>query len=99
MGDTQLIQDYASNRSDDAFKALVDQYVGLVYSACFRQLKDRHLAEDATQAVFILLSQKAGALRETYLGGWLLTTSRYACANIRRSEHRRQHRERVVAMR
>jgi RNA polymerase sigma factor (sigma-70 family) len=98
MDDSQLIQEYARNRSDEAFKGLVDQYVGLVFSACLRQLKDRHLAEDATQAVFILLSQKAGALRQTYLTGWLLTTSRYACANIRRSQQRRQRREQVAAM-
>ena len=98
MDDSQLIQEYARSHSEDAFKGLVDQYVGLVYSACLRQLKDRHLAEDATQAVFILLSQKAGALRQTYLTGWLLTTARYACANIRRSEHRRMRRERVAAM-
>jgi RNA polymerase sigma factor (sigma-70 family) len=98
MDNSQLIQEYASSRSDDAFKALVDQYVGLVYSACLRQLKDRHLAEDATQAVFLLLSQKAGTLHQSYLTGWLLTTSRYACANIRKSEQRRQRREQLVAM-
>jgi RNA polymerase sigma factor (sigma-70 family) len=98
MNESQLIEQYAASRSDDVFRALVDQYVGLVYSACFRQLRDRHLAEDATQAVFILLSQKAGGVRSAYLSGWLLTTSRYACANIRRSERRRQRREQVVAM-
>jgi RNA polymerase sigma factor (sigma-70 family) len=98
MDEPQPLQDYLTSRSDEAFKTLVDQYVGLVYSACMRQLKDRHLAEDATQAVFLLLSQKAGALRQSHLSGWLLTTSRYACANIRKSEQRRQRREQVVAM-
>jgi RNA polymerase sigma factor (sigma-70 family) len=98
MNESPLIEEYAASRSDDVFKSLVDQYVGLVYSACYRQLKDRHLAEDATQAVFILLSQKAGSVRQAYLTGWLLTTSRYACANIRRTEQRRQRREQVVAM-
>jgi DNA-directed RNA polymerase specialized sigma24 family protein len=80
MDDSQLIQEYAGSRSNDAFKAVIEQYVGLVYSACLRQLKDRHLAEDASQAVFLLLSQKAGALNPGHLAGWLLTTSRYACA-------------------
>jgi RNA polymerase sigma factor (sigma-70 family) len=98
MDDSLLIQEYARSRSDDAFKGVVDQYVGLVYSACVRQLKDRHLAEDATQAVFLLLSQKRGVLSKPYLSGWLLTTARYACANIRRSEHRRARREQVAAM-
>jgi len=98
MNDSPLIQDYAASRSDDAFSALVEQYVGLVFSACCRQLEDRHLAEDATQAVFILLSQKAGALGQAYLSGWLLTTSRFVCSNIRKNQQRRQRRERVVAM-
>ena len=98
MDESRLLQEYASSRSDDAFKAIVDQYVGLVYSACVRQLRDRHLAEDAAQAVFILLSQKAGALSQTHLAGWLLTTSRFACSNIRRSQTRRQRREQVAAM-
>jgi RNA polymerase sigma factor (sigma-70 family) len=98
MNQSPLIEEYAASHSDDVFKSLVDQYVGLVYSACFRQLRDRHLAEDATQAVFILLSQKAGSVRQPFLTGWLLTTSRYACANIRRTEDRRKRREQVVAM-
>jgi RNA polymerase sigma factor (sigma-70 family) len=98
MENSQAIKEYAISRSDESFKALVDQYVGLVYSACLRHLKDRHLAEDAAQAVFLLLSQKAGSLTQRRLSGWLLTTSRYACANIRKKEQRRQSREQVAAM-
>jgi RNA polymerase sigma factor (sigma-70 family) len=98
MSDLQLIDDSKSIGGEEAFRKLVDQYLGLVYSACLRQLKDRHLAEDATQAVFILISQKAAAQRQGYLVGWLLTACRYACANIRKSEERRQRREQTVAM-
>ena len=94
----QLLQAFAACRSDDAFGSLVNEYVGLVYAACFRQLKDSHLAEDAAQAVFLLLSRKAGTLREASPAGWLLTTSRYVCANMRKSRERRLSREQVVAM-
>ncbi len=98
MTDSDLLRAYAENRSQDAFAALIDRYVRLVHSACVRQLADRHLAEDATQGVFVLLSQKAGKIAGDRLAGWLLTTARYACANIRRSEMRRQQREQVIAM-
>jgi RNA polymerase sigma factor (sigma-70 family) len=98
MTDSELLHAYAENRSEDAFAALIDRYIRLVYSACVRQLSDRHLAEDATQGVFVLLSQKAGKIPADRLAGWLLTTSRYACANIRRTTTRREQREQVVAM-
>ncbi len=98
MTDLELLQAFAANRSEDAFAALVDRYVRLVYSACVRQLGDRHLAEDATQGVFVLLSQRAGKVPGDRLASWLITTSRYACANIRKSEKRRKQREQVIAM-
>ncbi len=98
MNDAELMQAYASKGSQEAFETLVNQYTGLVYAACRRQLRDSHEAEDATQAVFLLLSQNARSIRQDRAAGWLLTTARYACANIRRSNQRRQRREQVVAM-
>lgn len=99
MNDEQLLRAYAKERSEGAFRLLVDRYVRLVYGACWRQLRDRHLAEDATQGVFVLLSQKAGRLRRDRLAGWLLTAARYACANMRKVQRRRERREEVAAMR
>jgi DNA-directed RNA polymerase specialized sigma24 family protein len=75
--DAQLPREYASNRSEAAFAALTRRYLVLVYSSCLRQLRDRHLAEDATQAVFLLFSQKAaaGSLRAPTLAAWVLTAA------------------------
>ncbi|MGA2440399.1 MAG: sigma-70 family RNA polymerase sigma factor [Tepidisphaeraceae bacterium] len=98
MSDAELLRQYSRSQSEDAFRALIDQYVNMVYSSCWRQLRDRHLAEDATQAVFMLLSQKAGAMRHSNLAGWLLTTAHYTCAKIRKMELRRHRRETAVAM-
>jgi RNA polymerase sigma factor (sigma-70 family) len=98
MSDSELLRAFAVNRSEEAFAALIDRYVRLVYSACVRQLGDRHLAEDATQGVFVVLSQRAGKVPGERLASWLITTSRYACANIRKSQKRRQQREQVIAM-
>ena len=98
MNDAELLRAYAGSGSEEAFRSLVDRYVRLVYGACWRQLGDRHLAEDATQGVFVLLSQRAGQLRQGRMAGWLLTAARYACANIRKVQQRRERREQVVAM-
>jgi RNA polymerase sigma factor (sigma-70 family) len=98
MNASELIAEYSRTRSDSAFGTLVERYIRLVHSACWRQLRDAQLAEDATQQVFVLLSQKAKSLRHDDLPGWLLTTARFVCANMNRSETRRVRREQVVAM-
>ena len=95
----QLLRDYAKTRSQDAFAMLVERYVGLVYSAARRQCRgDAHLAEDVTQAVFIILAEKAATVpADRPLSAWLLKTCAYCAANARRSKTHRQHHERRAA--
>lgn len=79
--DRQLLEQYAHG-SREALDVLVRRYVDLVYSAALRQVRDRHLAEDITQAVFLILAKKAGSIREgAAAGGWLLAVTRRTAVN------------------
>jgi DNA-directed RNA polymerase specialized sigma24 family protein len=60
-----------------------------------RQERDRHLAEEVTQAVFLALSQRARALQsETVLADWLTVVTRCAALNALKAESRRKQYER-----
>ena len=94
MDDWQLLSDYASRDSEEAFRTLVDRYAGLVYHGALRQAGNPHTAQDVTQAVFIALARKAGKIpRGTILSGWLFRATRFAFTNLAREAVRRQRRE------
>jgi RNA polymerase sigma factor (sigma-70 family) len=97
MDDVRLLQEFARDRSQEAFATLVSRHIDLVYSAALRQLHDPAAAQDATQAVFLLLAQKAHRLTGTQLSAWLFATTRYVCANARRKQARRTLHERKAA--
>jgi RNA polymerase sigma factor (sigma-70 family) len=92
--DLELLRAYAERQSDAAFSEIVSRYKDMVYSAAFRQVGNAATAEDLTQAVFIVLSRKAGALRsETVLSGWLFRAVRFAAMDTLKTTRRREHRE------
>jgi RNA polymerase sigma factor (sigma-70 family) len=99
MNDFELLRSSAQTRSDETLHAIIERYRDLVYSAALRQLRDPHMADDATQAVFIVLLRKAHALpASTILSAWLLTVTRYVACDALRAEARRKIHERSAAM-
>ena len=92
--DRPLLHDFAENGSETAFRTLVERHLSLVYASALRQLNDHHLAEEVTQAVFILLAQKAASLaHRCVVAGWLHRTTHFVAQRTRRSEGRRRERE------
>ena len=98
MTDRELVEAWATQKSDLAFAELVRRYLDLVYAAALRQVRDPQLAEEVVQAVFLVLARKAGSLRrETVIAGWLFCTTRFIAARAIRAESRRHRHEQEAA--
>ncbi len=88
--DGELLDAFVRNNSESAFRSLVERHARWMFAAAFRQLRDRQLAEDAAQAVFIILLQKAHAMPpNTQLFSWLFRALQFTVKNIRRAQRRR----------
>jgi len=93
--DTELLRQYAHDRSEAAFAELVRRRLDLVFSVALRQVGgDAQLAEDVAQKVFADLARKAAALStHPALSGWLYRSAQFAATDVVRTERRRRARE------
>jgi len=95
--DQDLLGEFASDQSQDAFTALVQRHLGLVYCAALRQVRSPQLAEEVAQSVFIDLARNAARLKpDTILTAWLYEVTRRTAINVVRGEARRQLREQIA---
>jgi RNA polymerase sigma factor (sigma-70 family) len=97
--DMVLVREFVASQSESAFAALVERHIGMVHSAALRHVGDSILAQDITQAVFIILARKAGTLGpDTILSTWLYRTTHHAAVDALKIQRRRQRREQEAYM-
>src|SRR5450631_320656 len=92
LPDQELLRRYASTRSQEAFARIVERHAPMVLQTALRVMGNRQEAEDVSQAVFLILSQRAGSVIHT-LSGWLHKVTRDAALQALRSRARRARRE------
>ena len=64
--DQRLLESFHGSRSpgaERAFAGLVERHGPMVLGVCRRLLRDRHDADDAFQAVFLVLARRAGSIQ------------------------------------
>ncbi|HXD86421.1 MAG TPA: sigma-70 family RNA polymerase sigma factor [Urbifossiella sp.] len=97
--DRALLARFADERDEAAFAALVKRHGSLVLGVCKRAVRDAHFAEDAFQAVFLVLArQPHAALNASSIAGWLFGIARRIGMAASRREMRRMRRERRAAI-
>ena len=98
QSDAVLLQQFVSQRSEDAFAALLQRHGPLVFAVCRRTLRENADAEDAFQATFLVLVRKAGSIRKQgTLSAWLHRVALNISRTIKIAAARRQAHERQVA--
>lgn len=92
--DCQLLERYAKQGDEAAFRVLARRHAALVLRVCRRVLRDEHHAEDVVQATFLVLARKARALAwQASVGGWLSAVAHRLSLHARSLEVRRAQRE------
>jgi RNA polymerase sigma factor (sigma-70 family) len=95
LSDAQLLEQFALQRHEAAFEALMHRHGPLVFGVCRRMLFDVQDAEDAFQATFLVLARKAGSItRRSLLSNWLYGVAFRVAGRVRKNVLRRRVRER-----
>ena len=98
QSDGQLLAEIAMSASQDSFEELVRRHGQMVFNVCCRFLGKTHDAEDAAQAVFLVLWQKARSLTgRSSVAGWLHHVARNVSRRAITASDLRKLREREAA--
>ena len=102
LSDRQLLDRFTARRdaaAESAFAALVLRHGPLVICVCTEMLHNREHAEDAFQAVFLILARKAHSIRDAdLLGNWLYGVALRTCRHTRHQLDRRRKNEEAALM-
>jgi len=96
--DRDLLARFVQERDQSAFRELVIRHGPVVLGVCRRVTCHRQDAEDAFQAVFLILAQKAPSIRKPeVIESWLHGVALRVAQTARRSVLRRRRREVAVS--
>src|SRR5262245_12436316 len=101
MTDQELLSRFRRDRDEAAFNGLVRRHGSMVLEVCRNVLSNEADAEDAFQATFLVLAQKATTIQnETSLGCWLYGVAYRTALSARKSSVTRvKHETRSLARR
>jgi RNA polymerase sigma factor (sigma-70 family) len=95
--DGALLRAFLSRNNQPAFEALLRRHGPMVWRVCQRTLGNTHDAEDALQATFLVLAQRATSIRKAEsLASWLHGVAYRMAANARKAAARRHKHESQV---
>ncbi len=95
--DGDLLRRFVGERDDGALAVLVRRHGPMVWGVCRRLLRSHHDAEDAFQATFLVLVQKAATVREQDLvGNFLYGVAHQTAVRMRALAAKRGVRERQL---
>src|SRR5580692_1490022 len=95
--DGQLLGAFVTDRDADAFAGLVRRHGPMVLGVCRRVTGDRTVADDAFQAVFLVLARRAAAIKpREQVGNWLYGVAYRTAIKARAVLARRRSREKQV---
>ncbi len=97
--DRDLLTRYAESGDQTAFATVVSRHAATVLGVCRRVLHSQADAEDACQAVFLILARRVGTVRwQASAANWLYTTARKVALNASKAAARRARRELQAAV-
>ena len=95
--DASLLRAFLTSRDEKAFATLVQRHGPMVLGVCQRILRNPHDADDAFQAVFLVLVRRAASIRPgSMLASWLYGVARRTALQARRCNARRRDLERAA---
>jgi RNA polymerase sigma factor (sigma-70 family) len=95
--DPDLLGRFLATRDEQAFALIVRRHGPMVFGVCRRVTGNYHLAEDAFQAVFVVLAAKAGTVRpRAALSAWLYGVAYRTALRARTVSDNRRRREALV---